>query len=162
MGKGRPRKPTAEKEATGAFKKNPQRRPVDEPSPERGRPDVPDSVAGDAIALATWNEACDILDRMEVLTLEHSKVIEQYATTVSQWRKYYDHIVEHGVSAISGKGAIITSPEAHQYNKLADRILKILPELGFTPASRSKLKAIKVDKEENPMGSLLSRMAVVG
>jgi P27 family predicted phage terminase small subunit len=52
-------------------------------------------------------------------------------------------------------GGVTTSPEAHQYNKLSDRLIKLCAELGLTPSARSRISVAEPDKTDDPMEAIL-------
>ena len=150
------RKPlsTATKEASGAFVKDPQRRNHDEPTPIVGRPPMPASVEEDQVAKDCWNRVCDELQAMRVLTRADVFLLEQYATNYSQWRWLSQMVREGNCRDIGNKGNVVTSPEAQQVHKYADRLLKILVELGLTPSARTKIKVVTA-KDDDPFSEWL-------
>jgi P27 family predicted phage terminase small subunit len=158
MARGRKRKPTATKEASGAYRKNPQRRPKKEPKPILGMPDCPDWVRNEDLAYEEWQRICTVLQSENRLNINDSAVIAMTANTFARWREL-DMVVAGGnVGDIGTKGSPITRPEAAQTHKYADRYLKLITELGITPASRSKVETLKEEKEVSGFGELLASM----
>ena len=156
---GRKPKATAVKEASGALRKNPQRRNKAEPKPKRGHPAMPPTVKADKVAASQWNDLCQLLDDMKILTVADQAVMAMYCTTYAEWLKVYEHVRDNGCSYVSVNGNPATSPQTHQYNKLSDRLLKLFAELGLTPSSRSRIKATEIDDSDNPFADLLSRFS---
>ena len=151
--------PTAIKETQGYFRKHPERRNPDEPTAERGFPDAPEHIQDDPVAFSKWEEVCNLLDEMQVLTTADKDILALFCETYSIWLKTTIHLRKHGSSRLSTKGEDIPSVEAGQVHRYADRMLKILVELGLTPSSRSRVKKTQTEnKDENPFGSLISRM----
>ena len=159
MVRGRKPKATAVKEASGALKKNPQRRNTREPKPVLGAPPMPPTVRVDKIAKEQWTELCNLLAGMNILTTADSGVMAMYCTTYSEWIKAYEHVREHGVSCLTAAGSMTTSPEASNWHKLSDRIIRLFAELGLTPSSRSRIKAPELSETENPFTDLLERFS---
>jgi P27 family predicted phage terminase small subunit len=116
-------------------------------------------VESDSIASNEWDSLCEWLDDMGILAKADRSLMIHYVTTYSEWRKYFVHVRDHGVSVPTANGAVTTSPEAHQYNKLSDRLLKLLVELGLTPSARSRLKAADKSDEDDPFASLVGRLS---
>jgi len=140
--RGRKPLPTATKEATGAFVKDPQRRNTQEPKPIAGRPTCPEHIASDAIAKACWIATCDTLEAMSILTQADQSVLALYCSTYAQWRWLAEYVKEGNVREISEKGGVTTSPEAQQVHKYADRLVKLMAELGLTPSARSRIRVV--------------------
>lgn len=157
MVRGRKPKATAVKEASGALRKNPQRRNHEEPQPRLGWPAMPSTVAADEAASAAWSAVCGILEEMKILAVSDVHAIAMYCTTYAEWSKAYEHVRKHGVSCPTAAGGVTTSPETHQYNKLSDRLLKMFAELGMTPSSRSRIRVQGDAEEDNPITDLLAR-----
>lgn len=140
MGKGRKPLPTAMHEANGSYKINPSRKNKEEPVAPAGRPDIPESVACNEVAFGAWNRISAILEQMRVLTQADQFVLEQYANDYAQWYSLNKMVANGACSTVSKYGAQLM-PEASQLHAYANRMLKILTELGLTPSSRTKLKA---------------------
>ena len=158
MGRRGPKpKPNAVKEREGAFVKNPQRRNKNEPKPRRGAPPVPSFVKVNKAAAEEWTSLCQWLDEMGILAQADRTLMAQYCTTYAEWVRYYEHVAKHGVSIPNASGALSTTPEAHQYNKLSDRLIKLCAELGLTPSARSRISVAQHDTEDDPMQAVLLR-----
>lgn len=153
--RGRKPKPTAVKEREGAFVKDPQRRNKREPKPRPGAPPVPPHVKVDPVATEEWANLCEWLDDMKILAQADRTLMAHYCTTYSEYLKHYKHVAKHGVSVPTAAGGVTTSPEAHQYNKLADRLIKLCAELGLTPSARSRISVAEPSKEDDPMEAIL-------
>jgi P27 family predicted phage terminase small subunit len=156
--RGRKPKATAEKEASGAYRKNPQRRNKTEPKPVRGRPVKPEHVESCEVASAQWDELCSTLDAMNILTVADKSLLALYCQTYSEWSKLQHHVRENGCTIFNDKGNASQSAEAIQVHRYADRLLKMMSELGLTPSSRSRIKTPEQTEDEDPMAELLSRI----
>lgn len=151
---GRKPQSSATKEASGAFKKDPQRRNLEEPQAIVGRPMMPATISEDEIARDCWNRVCDELHLLRVLTKHDYALLEIYCTDYSMWRWLSQMVKDGSVRELGAKGTVVTSPEAQQVHKYADRMLKALAELGLTPSARSKVKAVTV-KDDDPFSEWL-------
>jgi P27 family predicted phage terminase small subunit len=156
----RGRKPlaTATKEASGAFRKNPQRRNASEPTVQRGWPAKPETVETDDIASAQWDELCGTLDDMGILTVSDKSLLAMYCQTYAEYIRLHRHIRENGCVLVNVQGNETTSPQASQVHKYADRLIKLMAEMGLTPSSRSRIVAPKKDDDDDPMAELLTRL----
>ena len=81
-----------------------------------------------------WSELCETLDEMGVLSRCDRTVMQLWCSTYSEYQLMLEHVRLRRVSVETARGGQVTSPEAHQYNKLADRLIKLCAELGLTPS----------------------------
>jgi phage terminase small subunit len=153
----RPRKDPAVLEASGAYVKDPQRRPKDMPQYIPGAPDMPDIVAANAQAVWYWNWCCQVLSEAGVLTTACAPLLTIHALDWAQLMWLYEQTKEGNVATIGATGGPITSPEASQLHLHANRFLKELTEFGLTPASKSKVSTAGGTKEVNPLAEMLAR-----
>lgn len=155
--RGRKPKPTATKEAEGAYVKNPQRRNEQEPVLEVGRPIPPDCVKEDPVALAKWVEVVGWLEEMRVITKVERDLVGQYAMLYSEVERETVLVRKEGSVVIGAAGAPVRNPRAVVLANLRAQQLKLLVEMGLTPSARSRLKA--APKEEDGMlAELIKRM----
>ena len=162
---GRKRLSTAVHEAQGSFKKNPQRKNKSEPEAIPGVPSVPDSIEADSVAVAKWFHICGLLSQMRVITQSDSDLIESYCTTYSLYRSSLEHVREHGqvIDVLTQHGSKLgRNPASVELHACMDKMLKLLAEMGLTPASRSKLHAAPKEEEADPFQQLLDKMAGTG
>lgn len=157
--RGRKPQSTASKEASGAFAKNPQRRNRDEPQATRGMPKKPAHVVDDEVASEQWDELCKTLDDMGIVTMADRSLLALYCSTYSQWHQLQTEVAENGCYVVNDKGNLSQSPQAIQVHRYADRLLRMMAELGLTPSSRSRIKAPKDDKSDSAFSELLTRMS---
>ena len=155
MVRGRKPLPTAVKEASGAFKKDPARRNENEPQSKAGIPPMPESLYGDEVAIRCWESVCRTLDDMGVMTLADVSVMELYCITYSQWR-FLAEFVKGGNCSTITKNGTSTSPEANQVHKYSATLMKLMAELGLTPSSRSRIHAV-AKEEDDPFTDFLKR-----
>jgi len=153
--KGRKPLASAIKEQSGAFAKDPQRRNKSEPQAKRGRPAMPELVYADETAADKWRHTCDVLDEMGVLTTADMDLLAAYCLDYSMFCKLWEHVKGGQVSSMDDKGRLSVTPEANQFHKYADRLLKRQAELGLTPSSRSRLHVSGDTKQDDPFAMWL-------
>lgn len=144
-------------EASGAYAKNPNRRPKDLPQFVPGAPDMPEIVANDSNASWYWNWCCQVLSEAGVLTTACAPLLTIHALDWAQLMWLYEITKDGNVGTIGATGGPITSPEASQLHLHANRFLKELTEFGLTPASKSKIVATAAKKESDPFAEMLAR-----
>ena len=131
------RKPTALKLLHGDFEKNPQRRPVNEPTPDLGEWDCPESLRGQA--RYEWRRVTKVLARIKVLTEADRSAIVQCATIWGEWYEC-NKIVEKEGAFLSGESQLYEHPASRKASRLHDQLLKLLIQFGLTPAARSRVQ----------------------
>jgi P27 family predicted phage terminase small subunit len=85
---------------------------------------------------------------MNLLAETDQGLIAGYCLDYSMMLSLWEVIKGGNVADMNGNGGAITRPEANQFHKFADRILKREAELGLTPSSRSRLKAPQTEEED--------------
>lgn len=136
---GRPRKPTAELELTGAFKKNPQRSRPNEPKPSGPLGNPPARLsAGEKKA---WFELAEIIPP-NVLANSDRWAVEIACRIMAR-------IWEDGIGGKHG----VSVGELAQLNQLVGR-------MGMTPADRSKVGVTKGGEDENEFAQFKTAGAI--
>jgi P27 family predicted phage terminase small subunit len=158
------RKPLAQevKEATGAFRKNPQRKASSAPTADGQSPKPPKGMC--KVAKAKWNELIGDLKRNGVLSTDTREMLVSYCTIYAKWIEARKKVEETGLAIESvdkmGQLVISKNPYVSEMHKFRDQLNKLLPEFGLTPASRQKLTSMKLDdKKEDPFAKIMARMA---
>ena len=136
----RPRKDPAVLEASGAYAKNPNRRPKDMPAYIPGAPEMPEIVSENDQASRQWNHCCSVLGDANVLTTAYCTLL-----TV--------HSMDYARYAL----LIVSDPESPEVNLIVNRILKQIAEMGMTPASKTKVTAVVGKKEPDSFAEMLAR-----
>lgn len=149
------------KEASGAYRKNPQRKAVTAPVADGESPDVPKSLCD--VARAKWIELIGDLKRNGVLSSDTREMLVSYCTTFAKWMKACQKVDETGLAIHSvdkiGNKVITRNPYVSEMHKFREQLNKLLPEFGLTPASRQKLKSMNLDdKKEDPFAKIMERM----
>lgn len=157
MVRGRKPKPTAVKEASGALRKDPQRRNAFEPQAQKGEPPMPEWIKLDPVAASCWRSTCDLLAGMELLTVADAHPIEAYCSDFAQWCILRTMVAGGNVGEITQNGTSIRVEE-RQVHKYQDRMLRFWAEYGLTPSSRSRLVVKQAEDAEDPMAELIARM----
>ena len=153
-----PRKDPKILEASGAYAKNPNRRPVDMPKYIPGAPDMPPIVAENEQAKWYWNWCCQVLDDAGVLTTACLPLLTMHALDWAAAMRLFA-ATKNNVSAKSANGNLVSSPEAKQLHAFVNRLLKELAEFGLTPASKSRIVAAGKQKPDSFSELLARRMA---
>ena len=159
---GRGRKPLAAevKDASGAYRKNPQRRNKSAPIADGTRPEMPKWFK--AREKEKWNELCELLEGNRVMSKDTVEIMVAYCTAYGSWRAARDKVAKTGlaIEGVDKQGNVTITRNAYvtEMNKFRDQMNKLLPEFGLTPASRQKLVAAKPEQEESAFSALLERM----
>ena len=157
------RKPLAQevKEATGAYRKNPQRKAITAPTADGHSPLPPKSLC--RVAKSKWKELIGDLKRNGVLSTDTRELLVSYCTTFAKWMEAKTKVEETGLAIESvdkyGNQVISRNPYVAEMHKFREQLNKMLPEFGLTPASRQKLKSMNLeDKQEDPFAKIMERM----
>jgi P27 family predicted phage terminase small subunit len=159
----RGRKPIAAeiKQATGAFRRNPQRQNKAAPKADGETPDMPDWFG--EVEMRKWNELIKDLGNNGVLSSDTREILIAYCTAYAKWMVAREKVDETGL-AIEGfdkEGNVTITRNAYvsEMHKFREQLNKLLPELGLTPASRQKLTSLKIDEgKEDPFAKIMARM----
>jgi P27 family predicted phage terminase small subunit len=149
------------KEATGAFRKNPQRKNVTAPSADGASPTPPKHLC--RVAKAKWKELVGDLKRNGVLSTDTREMLVSYCTIFAKWMEAREKVEQTGLAIESvdkmGQLVISRNPYVSEMHKFREQLNKLLPEFGLTPASRQKLKSMNLDdKKEDPFAKIMERM----
>jgi len=138
--RGRKPLPTAVKKIRG----NPGHRPMNanEPKPNPLTYDPPKHLSSNA--KKHWKETFKLLEGVGVLSALDADVLSLYSETKSKWVHAMEQIKENGYVINAPSGFPVQSPWVQIANKAFDQLMKILPEFGFSPSSRSRINMEKV------------------
>lgn len=137
--------------AKGSYKKDPQRENKAAPKADGKKPVAPDYFNDEE--KGKWDELCEDLSTMGVISSECRELLISYCTAFGAWMEIRRKIAKEG-SLLYGKRHPL-STDLHKYR---EQLNKLLPEFGLTPASRGKLVSMKLDENEDPFASILSRL----
>lgn len=156
--RGRKRLPTATLEASGAYKKNPQRRDerANEPEPEAGAAKPPGMSLE---AERHWPVMAKILEDAGVLTRMDGLALGVYCETYARWRDALDAFNRQRVVSVgTGKTRkLVPNPQHDIADKAQSQLVRLMTEFGMTPASRSKVSGRKKAPGPNRFGAIAKR-----
>ena len=162
MAKGRPKSNPKLLEAEGAYRKHPERRPDESQlvSGEEGRPLPTLLVQADELTFEIWNETCDTLDTLGVLTKSDRFLIEAFCLNVRELYLLTKASQQNGHGQFGDDGTRKTCPNVVSYHKCMGTHIKLMGELALTPQSRLRMVAPEAKNESSDkVGSLLERLA---
>lgn len=142
-------------EASGRFRKDPQAKPTNIIKGLAKNPEAPDFVVSDPTAKAVWDETVSLLEDCGILSATDTHLLTQYVITYSEWVKCLKYVQEHGHVGPSGRACA----ESVTLHKLADRHLKLIPELGLSPSARTRLSVATSKETKEESASLASIIA---
>ena len=147
---GRPQA-TAVMEAKGAYKNDPGRKNPAEPQPTLHAPPRPAVLDGDDIAISKWFHLCEMLEELGVAAVTDGDLMTAYCRSWSEWVRAFKAVDEEG-SVVSGR----RNPKCVVGEKALAVVMKLIPELGLSPSSRSRLIARPMD-DDDPIKKFVER-----
>lgn len=145
MTRGSKPTPTALKVLRG----NPGKRPLpaDEPKPPLGLPEPPDHL--NTVAMAEWARIGPALARIGVVTQVDRAVLAGYCAAYARWAMAEQYI-QSGLDLLDegAMGGMVVNPYVRIANQSLDVMHKYMVELGLTPSSRTRIKAVKPQEED--------------
>ncbi|MEM6560029.1 MAG: phage terminase small subunit P27 family [Planctomycetota bacterium] len=134
--RGRKPKPTAIKELTG----NPGKRALNksEPKPAAKLPACPKHLGDEA--RKEWRRVTKQLADLNLLTDLDRAVLAAYCQAWGRWVEAETELRKHGPVVKSPSGYPIQNPYLSIANKAMEQMRKLLPELGLSPSSRSRIQ----------------------
>ncbi len=148
------------KKNNGSDRVNPSRAKELVPVTDK-RPEGPILIQSDELSLSLWNETCDVLQSMRFLCAEDKQVIEGYVLNYRELLLCAEEMHKYGNTSNSGDGGTRPSGASVNWTRLMGLHLKLLQELGLTPASRARLAApaSRSKDEKNDVGKLLKKLS---
>lgn len=146
-------KPTAIKLVKG----NPGGRPLNkaEPRPPKGIPTCPDWFEPNSYAREMWDRVSGDLDRMGVLSTADGTTLEILCQSYQEYRLAQAAIAREGITFVSGD-QIKRNPATAIQHDAWRRVMSGLIEFGLTPASRTKVQTLPLERQENPFAEFAS------
>lgn len=149
--RGRKPKPTEQRRLEG----NPGHRPLNEDEPALPVPaadfdDVPPELVDDVAAAATWRRLAPLLRTSRQISEADRDAL---LALCSEWSRYL-----HAKAEVARLGLVVRTPSGYPipnpYLAIQTKALagcnKLWPELGLTPSSRSRVKAITAPATDDP------------
>jgi P27 family predicted phage terminase small subunit len=140
--------PTVLKMLRGTLEK--KRMPKKSANVNKGIPDVPECVLGDAVALKEWKRVTKVLHEVGLLGKIDGVTLANYCILYSQWLDATARLRKQGLFVVVGKkGYVLPSNELAVWMKIQDKMLVYLREFGMTPSARSRIDiSSNVEPEE--------------
>lgn len=149
---GRKRTPTSLRVLRGNNHHRPL--PENEPQPEAGA-EMPPDLSEDA--QAHWPKISTMLNEAGVLTHMDAIALGMFCETYAQWRQATDEVARRPI--VKRKGVPYRSPFFPLVKETQDRMLKVMMEFGMTPASRTKVAAVR--KPSGARSASTNRFALI-
>jgi len=134
---------------------NPGKRPYNENEPQisASQPSCPSHLTSPA--RREWQRIVPILARVGVLTEIDRAALAAYCQAYGRWVEAERLVKKEGMVKETANGYPIISPYLAIVNKALEQMHKYLVEFGLTPSSRSKVSAVPMVKEEDPLETLM-------
>jgi P27 family predicted phage terminase small subunit len=91
------------------------------------------------VARQEWDRIVGELTALGVLSSVDRAAVALYCTAYAQWLEATDAIQKYGAMIKSPSGYPVQSPYVAIANRQAEIMVRLATELGFTPASRSRI-----------------------
>jgi len=160
MTRGRKRIAPEVHEANGSFRVHPERQNKLAPKSDGKRPTMPKDF--DAHEKKKWGQLCKILEGNRVMSTDLVEILVAYCTAYGGWMKAREAVRKTGIVLVQKTPdgtEVKRNPFSVELHKYRDEMNKLLPELGLTPASRSKVSSIDTDDDkDDPFASIMARM----
>lgn len=141
----RARKPTAIKALQGTLQ--PCRTPKNEPKPQADISTIAAPSHLNESSRDIWNFAVEQMPKGVITTCDVA-ILARWASLYDQFAKLSQLLDEQGLLQVDEKGQTKVNPLHHAIIKTSAELRAIETQLGFTPASRSKVSAVTNDEEE--------------
>ncbi len=93
----------------------------------------------DDTAKAEWKRTIKLMKDAGLIDRLDRSLLEAYCSSYSRWVEAEEYIKKHGLIIKAPNGFPMQNPYLAISNKAKEHMLKILTELGMTPASRARL-----------------------
>ena len=104
-----------------------------------GRPPCPEWIAGNERYKAFWDQACNDLESIGLLSKTDSAILTVFVQAAGEFEDLDADVRKNGITAISSKGLAMQRPEVGARNKASERLMKAALQLGLTPSARTKI-----------------------
>ena len=126
------------REKEGAFRGGKTKKPDELPT-VLGRPTPSILVQADELSLAIYNETCDTLQTLGILTEQDGIMIESFALNYRELALCIKDMQQNGIEAETQRGNGKSSVHTTNYHKFMATHLKLMGELGLTPSARLRM-----------------------
>jgi P27 family predicted phage terminase small subunit len=148
---GRKRKPSQLKVLQGTFRKD--RSNPNEPVIKKALVQAPEHFSSEQVQL--WDQIIAEAPKGLLRTLDLG-VLETYVVAYVLYREALKKMGASGQVIKTPNGYPQVSPYMANLNKQAVIMLRAAAEMGFTPASRSRVAVIEQNDDDNPWAELLA------
>jgi P27 family predicted phage terminase small subunit len=153
-----PKKSIADLKASGSYRPNKHGREEDKPQLPIEAPSVPHYV--DQKALTYFSEIVNYGLDMNIVTKADSVIIGLLSSEMAEWTELNDLIKSEGfmvkMPTATGFMQTVINPKIKVRDDKLKVILKMISELGMTPAARSKVNINEKSKnEKSALGAFL-------
>lgn len=120
---------------------NPGKRALnaDEPQPKIETPECPPELG--PVARKEWDRLTAELSKLRIITSLDRGALANYCAAYELWIEAVEAIRKYGTMVKSPTGYPMQSPYIAIQNRQGEIMMRIASEFGFTPASRSRIKA---------------------
>lgn len=139
------RKPTEQKKLEGTYRAD--RAAKNEPQPIVSMPECPEWITGEG--RKEYDRIAGILVSTRVLTVADWSALAAYAHEFDCWVRAARRVEHEGSVLTSSKGGKYINPRVGIEAMHFKNMVKLMTELGLTPASRSRIEAQPED--DKPM-----------
>lgn len=146
----RPRKPTAIKKLQGTLQKC--RTNPGEPVPTKMLAEAPEDFSESVREI--WNYALSVAPPNVLAAIDYS-VFAVWCVAVDTFNQARTEVERTGLMAEGSMGQPTKNPAISIMNDAAYLMMKAASELGFTPASRSKVTVIATEKKKDELDDIL-------
>ena len=146
------------REQEGAFRGGKAKAPVELPT-VIGRPSPSILVQSDDLSLAIYQETCDVLQTLGILTQQDGIMIEAFALNYRELALCIKDMQKNGIEAETQRGNGKSSVHTTNYHKFMGTHLKLMGELGLTPSAR--LRMVPPERKADsgsPVDALLKKL----
>jgi P27 family predicted phage terminase small subunit len=122
------------------------------PAPRPGRPECPGYLDDDA--KEEWSRIASELEAIALLTLDSRALLTLYCNAFSRWMRARGETLD--VVGSTDLGSLKANPAVAVEKDAEAMMLRILAELGLTPASRHRVRASDPGRKDE-LGEFLAR-----
>ena len=158
MKRGPKNKQVKLREREGAFRCGKTRKPAELPT-VLGRPSPSILVQADDLSLAIYNETCDTLQTLGILTEQDGIMIESFALNYRELALCIKDMQTNGIESETQRGSGKSTVYTTNYHRFMATHLKLMSELGLTPSARLRMAPPERKSDSgSPVDELLRKL----
>ena len=164
-GRGRPRKPNAQKRREGTYRPDRDDQltlPVDFPLPP---PMLTDETGNSQLgawrkrALEHWDRLLDAHQDTNLLTRIDGDALALLCLALVEYEEADRMVALHGLTVVSEKGGVYQHPAVGIRSTAWKKVLRMCREFGMTPSARAGMKAGADGEEEDVLSKMFAELA---